>query len=198
MSRWALVPVKAFDRGKSRLASVLGAEERARLSRDLFDHVVQVLLRSRSLDGIAVVSDSPSVRAYAEGLGLLALEDDLHRSTFAGVIDQALAGVVARGATSALVCMSDLPHLTLGDVERVVAGLEEADVVLGPDLRDLGTNVLALRPPSVLPSCLGHEDSFLRHRSRARELGLEVRVRRLAGIGFDVDRPEDLARLRGA
>jgi 2-phospho-L-lactate guanylyltransferase len=196
MSRWALIPVKGFDRGKSRLAEVLGAAERARLTRSLFDHVVEVLREAPSIDAIAVVSDSPSARAHAEALGVTALSDAPQSCGLADVVDAAQGELVSRGASSILVCMSDLPALSVQDIESVARELEVADVVLVPDLVEQGTNVIAMKPANAMPSCLGHEDSLSRHRARAAELGLEVRIPHRSGIGFDVDQPSDLERLR--
>lgn len=196
MSRWALIPVKGFDRGKSRLSDVLPPQERAALTRNLFEHVVRVLQESPSVDAVAMVSDSVEAREHAERLGALALEDADGVRGLAGVVDAALKELEVRGATSVLICMSDLPELGAEDVESVARQLEEADVVLVPDLLQQGTNVVALKPPSVLPSCLGHEDSLQRHRDLARDLGLTVSVQLRSGISFDVDHPRDLARLR--
>jgi 2-phospho-L-lactate guanylyltransferase len=196
MNRWALIPVKGFDRGKSRLSDVLPPQERAALTRNLFEHVVRVLQESPSVDAVAMVSDSVEAREHAERLGALALEDADGVWGLAGVVDAALKELEVRGATSVLICMSDLPELGAEDVESVARQLEEADVVLVPDLLQQGTNVVALKPPSVLPSCLGHEDSLQRHRDLARDLGLTVSVQLRSGISFDVDHPRDLARLR--
>lgn len=196
MSRWALIPVKGFDRGKSRLSGVLEPNERAALTRGLFEHVVQVLKSAPSVQGIAVVSDSEDARKHAENLGVLALKDPEGSAGLADVVDAALATLESAGATSALVCMSDLPELSPDDIESVGRQLDEADVVLVPDLLQRGTNVIAVRPPSVLPSCLGHADSLERHRDLARNLGLTVSVQLRNGIGFDVDHPRDLDRLR--
>ena len=196
MSRWALIPVKGFDRGKSRLSDVLPPRERAAFTRELFEHVVRVLRESPSIDGIAIVSDSQEAREHAERLGAVALEDPEGNQGLAEVVDAALGDLEARGATSVLVCMSDLPELATEDVESVGSQLEEADVVLVPDLLQRGTNLIALKPPTVLPSCLGHDDSLQRHRDLARDLGLTVSVQLRSGISFDVDHPRDLARLR--
>lgn len=196
MSRWALIPVKSFDRGKSRLSEVLDPAERTKLTRELFDHVVEVLKEAASIDHVAVVSDSEDARSHAEELGVVALKDSGERSGLAAVVDAALEELERRGATSALVCMSDLPQLTAADIESVARQLDESDVVLVPDLLWRGTNVVAARPPSAIPSCLGHEDSLRRHQSKARELGLTVSMQARAGISFDVDSPGDLAKLR--
>lgn len=196
MSRWALIPVKGFERGKSRLSDVLQPNERAALTRQLFEHVVRVLQEAPSVDGVAMVSDSVEARELAEQLGAVALADAEGGGGLAGVVDVALRDLEARGATSVLICMSDLPELSAEDVESVGRQLDEADVVLVPDLLQRGTNVVALKPPSALPSCLGHEDSLQRHRDLARDLGLTVSVQLRSGISFDLDHPRDLARLR--
>ena len=196
MSTWALIPIKGFDRGKSRLSEVLSPEERELLARELFEHVVQVLREAPDVDGIAVVSDSLEARDHAERLGLLALSDPPGKPGLARVVDDALRQLANRGATKAIVCMSDLPDLTSDDIAGVARALTEVEVVLVPDRLRQGTNVIALAPPTVLPSCLGHEDSLLRHLARARELGLTVNVQLSSGIAFDVDDPVDLARFR--
>jgi 2-phospho-L-lactate guanylyltransferase len=197
MSRWALVPIKGFDRAKSRLSEILAPNEREGLARALFEHVVRVLRESPSIDGIAVVSDSVEVCAYAERLGAAALRDADGAEGLAGVVDTALLELQLRGATSVIICMGDLPDLAVQDITRVAEELDEHEVVLVPDLSQRGTNVIAVRPATVLPSCLGHEDSLRRHCELARDLGLSVSVQLSTRIGFDVDHPGDLARLRG-
>jgi 2-phospho-L-lactate guanylyltransferase len=196
MSRWALIPVKGFDRGKSRLSEVLAPIERAQLARDLFEHVVAVLRASPAIDQIAAVSDSVEACEHAERLGVVALSDTDGSEGLADVVDGALRDLERRGATSVVICMSDLPNLTVQDIASVARQLDESDVVLVPDLLHQGTNVIALKPATCLPSCLGHEDSLERHHSRARELGLTASVQLSSGIAFDVDRPHDLERLR--
>lgn len=196
MSCWALIPFKGVDKGKSRLSTVLPPSERQELARRLFDHVVEVFLECPSVDDVAVISSSADALARAAKLGITALEDPPRSRGLAEVVDAALLELEGRGATSALICMSDLPKLAVHDVESVIRQLEETDVVLVPDLLHEGTNLAALRPPTVMPSCFGHSDSLQRHRTRAIELGLTVSIQLRSGIGFDIDHPGDLERLR--
>jgi 2-phospho-L-lactate guanylyltransferase len=197
MSRWALVPIKGFEKGKSRLAEVLPPDERARLARELFEHVVGVLRASSVIDDVAVVSNSVEAREHASDLGVVALADAEGSRGLADVVNAALAELDSRGATSVMICMSDLPDLSVEDIASVSRQLDESDVVLVPDLSRRGTNVVAVKPATRLPSCLGHEDSLRRHQDKARSLGLTVRIQLSNGIGFDVDQPSDLERLRG-
>ncbi|MEM7435610.1 MAG: 2-phospho-L-lactate guanylyltransferase [Myxococcota bacterium] len=196
MTTWALVPIKGFDRAKSRLSEVLSPPDRAKLARSFVEHVLRVLKASPGIDEVAVVSDSEDARALARELGAVTLEDPLAAEGFAAIVDDTLGELEARGADAVVVCMSDLPELEREDIESVVRALSESDVVLVPDRLGEGTNVIAVTPPTVLPSCLGHRDSLNRHLRRARELGLTVSVQLSSGIAFDVDHPSDLDRLR--
>lgn len=171
-------------------------QERERFARSLFDHVVGVLRNAPAIDHVAVVSDSETARAHAESLGAVALEDAPDARSLAVVIDEALRQLVERGATSALICMSDLPDLRNDDIASVIRALSESEVVLVPDRLVEGTNVIAMTPADALPSCLGHVDSLARHLARAGDLNLTVSVQLSSGIAFDVDQPSDLARFR--
>src|SRR5215213_1577256 len=55
----AVVPVKSLDQAKTRLASILSPEERALLARDMLSHVLDALLSSTDIDGVAVISPNP-------------------------------------------------------------------------------------------------------------------------------------------
>ncbi|MSP60234.1 MAG: 2-phospho-L-lactate guanylyltransferase [Myxococcales bacterium] len=187
---WALVPAKSFDRGKSRLAPVLGGQERAAFARGLFDHVLAVLIGSEALDGVLVATDSPSVAEAARRHGAAVRMDDAPAG-LSVIVDAALADLAARGARAALVVMADLPRLAAEDVRALLAALDESDVVVVPDLRGRHTNALALAPPTALPTRFGSPDSFAAHCAGAREAGLRLRVIENDRIAFDVDGPDD-------
>ena len=69
MSCWALIALKSFACGKSRLAQVLSPAEREVFSRKMFEHVVQALQAAREVDGIAIVTpESSAVPAVALAL----------------------------------------------------------------------------------------------------------------------------------
>ena len=53
MECWAIIPVKPFRAGKSRLAGLLGAEDRAALNRRLFGRVLNATLGTFQPERIA-------------------------------------------------------------------------------------------------------------------------------------------------
>jgi 2-phospho-L-lactate guanylyltransferase len=191
---WALVPAKSFGRAKSRLSGLLGEEERAMLARSMLEHVLDVLAASPEIAGVMVVTDGDDVAALARARGAVVVRDAAS-PPLGSIVDLALAELAGR-AGGALVLMSDLPRLTPGDVGILCARMADADVVAAPDVRDEGTNALGLAPPNALRTSFGTRDSFPRHLRTAEAAGLRVGVHRSPGLGFDVDEPADLERLR--
>lgn len=192
---WALVPIKCFTRAKSRLDAILTMEERESLARAFCTHVLSELrscARSGDLSGVMVVTDCADVEAAARDAGAEVMRDGAEGG-LAPIVDDALAKLAMRGARGAIVLMSDLPCLDAREVRDLARALAESPVVLAPDRHDEGTNALGLSPPNRFPTCFGRRDSFVRHRTRAAEAGIDAAIRRSGGLALDVDSPEDLA-----
>jgi 2-phospho-L-lactate guanylyltransferase len=186
-----IVPVKSFARGKSRLADVLDAPSRATLARALLDHVLDVVGACDRVTRVLVVTDGDDVEAVAQARGLSCVRDT-GTPPLRVAVDLGLEVAWRHAADPALVLMADLPWLTAADIAALVAGLDRADVVLGPDARHLGTNALVLGPGVRLPTAFGRADSFQEHMALAAALGHRAWVHESTGLGFDVDTPSDL------
>jgi 2-phospho-L-lactate guanylyltransferase len=203
----AVIPIKRFSQGKTRLAERLGDEERARLSKAMFDRVLGVSLGCPQLQGAIVLTDDSSIACSARGSGAEVLEDPAHLSPavpgaarLSALIDAAFAHLRAEGVGVALVLMGDLPRVEAADLSGLIAALADADVALAPDLRGVCTNALALRlnPASErFRTAFGGPNSFETHLQRARDLGLTVRVETNPRLGLDLDLPTDLDLLAG-
>lgn len=192
---WALVPAKSFDRGKSRLRPALSDGARVAFARALFDHVLGALTASRVLDGILVATDSPTVAEAARALGAAVRPDALGATTLAQVIDGGLGELTEGGARTALVLMADLPRLLPDDVRALLAAAESHEVVIARAADGHHTNALALSPPGCIATAFGRADSFEAHLAAARAAALAVAVIENPRLAFDVDGPEDHARL---
>jgi 2-phospho-L-lactate guanylyltransferase len=188
---WAVLPVKGFARGKSRLGTVLSDPVRAAFARSLFEHVAAMLCAHEHVAGLLVVTDDDEVEALARQRAFHVLRDP-PSERLSDVVDAGLQHVAGLGASAAIVCMADLPHLSADDVREAVEALVHHDVVLAPDLARAGTNLFGIVPPDRMPSCFGRADSFERHKARAFEHGLSVQILERHGLCFDVDGPADL------
>jgi 2-phospho-L-lactate guanylyltransferase len=178
-----LVPVKAFADAKQRLGEVLPAADRERLARAMATRVVA----SAAPLGVWVVTDDDDVAAWAVEQGATPLRQQ--RAGLNAAVTDAVAVLAAAGVECVIVAHGDLPFAT------DLAALAEGDgVTVVPDRHDDGSNVL------VVPTGVGFRfaygpGSFARHLLEAERLGLAVRVVRDAGLGWDVDRPDDLVAL---
>jgi len=195
MSLWAIVPVKPLRRGKSRLAEILSEEERFRLNQLLFSHTIEVLRQVDAISDILVVSrDShvlteareKQIRTVTEN-GTPELNNALRRAAlFSNVF--ATEGV--------LIVPADLPMLTPEDVAEFIARRTYPPMmVISPDRRRLGTNLLLIDPADLISFSFGF-DSFERHRELAKVEGAQVIVYENERIALDLDVPEDYELLR--
>ena len=191
MSVWAVVPVKALDRAKQRLAPVLDAADRRRLVRAMCDDVLATLGTVRGLAGIAVVTRERDLVPA----GMRRIED--RGDGLNAALARAAAVLESEGATTILTIAADVPLSSRDEIERVLAAGRNAPIVIVPDRQGRGTNALLLSPPSRMAPAFGAA-SLVRHTVMARALGCEPVVLRLPGLGFDVDDAAALDDLRRA
>jgi 2-phospho-L-lactate guanylyltransferase len=192
---WVIIPVKRFGVGKSRLAPVLDAGDRATLSRRLFDHVFGVAAAAVSPGRVVVVTPDAAISddAVARGAhGLIEPEPvDLNAA-----LGAACRYAMSRGASAVAVLPSDLPFVTAEDVGELIAALgAEPCAAIAPDTAGHSTNALALAPPDPTFFRFG-TSSFEAHRNAARAGGAEPAIVHRPGLAFDLDTPDDLQAYR--
>jgi 2-phospho-L-lactate guanylyltransferase len=173
-----LIPLKALDRAKSRLAEALTPDERAELMRSLLDGVVDAV-REAGVDRITVVT-AESLNGYETWHDRgLAWNDAI----------EAAAGEVVRTPLVAVIS-ADLPLLRADEVEELLEATPQRGIAIARAL-DGGTNAVSMRPPGLVRTHFGEAASAAVHAT----LGVEHVVVDLPGLAFDVDTPEDLARM---
>jgi 2-phospho-L-lactate guanylyltransferase len=175
-----VVPVKAFHEAKLRLAPALSPDARALLAREMATRVV----RAAGELPVTVVCDDAAVHEWALEVG--ASVEWTPGLGLDGAVAAGVAAVTASGAQRVVVAHADLP---LATALAHVVGRE--GVVLVPDRRSDGTNVLALPAGCGFRFAYG-PGSFARHRLEAERLGLAVTVVADQVLAWDVDEPADL------
>jgi len=120
MTTWAIVPVKPLRRAKSRLSSVLGAEERLELSREMLNRVLEALAKVPEIERTLLVSRDSEAMALARHHGARTLSErppiDLNQA-----LQQATRAAVGSGASAVLVVPADLPLVTADDLRELVS-----------------------------------------------------------------------------
>ena len=187
----AVVPVKDLANAKQRLAGVLGQPQRTALFRAMLEDVLEALAGATSLAGIVLVTRDEEALAFARRHGAECLIEPQNRGHTAAV-EFAAAALARRGAGALLQVPGDIPRVTCEEIEAVIAAHGPApSVTIAPSRDCRGSNAVLCSPPDVFPFRFG-DDSFHPHLAAARAIGIEPTVVERAGIGLDIDTPDDL------
>lgn len=191
MNVWAIVPIKPLSKAKSRLSGQLTAGQRERLATGLLLRTVRLLLPLPQIQGVLVISRDTKALAMVRALGAQTVQEG-----GAPELNNALlrATQVLRtwGAGAVLVVPSDIPLLSAEDIDQVVTqGQSHTSVVIAPDRREEGTNLLLVRPPGLIPYRFGL-NSFAEHQHLAREADASLMVYHSERTSLDLDTPDDL------
>ncbi|HEY4547915.1 MAG TPA: 2-phospho-L-lactate guanylyltransferase [Pedomonas sp.] len=185
-----VLPVKPFAEGKSRLAPMLEAVERASLARNCFLHVLATVRAGAPDVRLEVHSRCPEVLRLAGNAGVA--EDG---QTLIDVLEAARGRAIRRADAHFMVLFADLPLITASDVQDLVRATIRSGFVLCPDRAGSGTNALGLSLGVNLPFLFG-QDSFARFGRAASALGYSPERLVTAGLATDLDTPEDLVLIR--
>ncbi len=195
MSLWAILPVKPFKSGKSRLAGVLAEEERPLLNYAMFDNTMKVLGATPGIDHILVISRDPEVLSLAHAYGACIVREE-NKSDLNRALLRATTVAQREGADSVLIIPVDLLLLTAESLRQMIERASRPPVmVIAPDRHGDGTNGLLLNPPGFFPYRYGLH-SFQQHIELAQQQGFHVEVFNDPAFALDLDLPEDLELLR--
>lgn len=175
-----LIPVKAFDEAKVRLAPALDTARRAQLARQMASRVVE----AAGAMPVYVVCDSSDVADWAHEVGAHVIwcpARGLNPAVMEGVDHLRKAGY-----RRAAVVHADLPYAD----DLTWTGHTEG-ITLVPDRREDGTNVICL-PVDVGFRFAYGPGSFARHVAEAIRLGTQPRIEHIHSLGWDIDTPADL------
>ncbi|CAN5827911.1 2-phospho-L-lactate guanylyltransferase [soil metagenome] len=186
-----IVPHRGLEAAKTRLAPSLSADEREALARQLLERVLSAA--REACDDVVVITPSAALAPVVEPSGArlvvqrgMGLNEGLDQARFDALVYDVGTLVILHG---------DLPNLDGADVQALVDALPPSGpaVAIAPDRAGTGTNGLVLRPPGVMSFRFG-PGSFAAHLSEAERAGVPVVAVNRAGLAFDLDTPEDLAR----
>ena len=187
----AVVPVKDLGNAKQRLAAALDQPTRTALFRAMLEDVLEALSGVSALARVVLVTRDPEAIALAERHGAECLIEPENRGHTAAV-ELAAKALAERGAGALLQVPGDVPRVTAAEIEAVIAAHAPAPAVtIAPSRDHLGSNAVLCSPPDVFPFRFG-DDSFHPHLAAARALGIEPAVVERAGLGLDIDTPDDL------
>lgn len=190
MSHWTIVPVRGLATGKSRLAGLLGPQERHALNAMLLQRVLDAIERCEGdLSRCIVASAGADALALARERGALPLVD-ARESGLNAALEAARDTARARGASSLLVLAADLPYANSDALSRLRHQTLVGSAAIIADKHGGGTNGLLLPADCGVKFTFG-EGSLARHCDAIEALGVKVTIWSDPALAFDIDSPAD-------
>lgn len=191
----ALVPLKALDAAKTRLASALPPVARRDLAARMAAVVCDACVACPAIGSVVLLAGDDAAARVATGRDVT-----VRRSPTPGLA-AALADADAAFADAAatLVVAADLPGVGSDELAALIAAAGEGPAVVLAPTADGGTGALLRHPPTAIPAAFGPA-SAAAHAAAATAAGVRLVRWWSATLGHDVDEPEDLPRaahLRG-
>jgi len=192
---FAIVPVKSFERGKSRLASMLDIVKRVKLCELLLDDTLTTLRNAYAISEVIVVSSDRRAHGISDKHGARFLKENEERGVNKAI---AIADSYCNeaGADATIVIPQDLPLLVPYDINMICESAKGYDkyMAICPSLRYDGSNAL-LRRPCMLIETYYDNNSFDMHVKAAKEIGANLKIILLRRIMTDLDTVEDAENL---
>jgi 2-phospho-L-lactate guanylyltransferase len=183
---WAIIPIKASEDGKSRLASVLDAGERETLVRTMLTHVVDAASQASTIARVCLVG--PSRHGVPDDIPLLSDPGE----GLNPALQSALAQIAGEGLDRVIVVAADLPTVSPQELDLLAAAPANS-IAIAPDRHGIGTNAISLPLPAAQQFAFGFGiDSYAHHTQEAQRLGLQVETILSHGLEKDIDEPADL------
>lgn len=197
MKTFAIIPVKKFENGKTRLSSLLDADDRIHLSGLMLADTLSALAGAKSLqhNNIVVVSGDRRAEEIAAKRGARFIRED-RESGVNSAVELADCYCTDQGADATIVIPQDLPLLDPYDIDMAcdMAENEKSCIVICPSLRYDGTNLLLRKPPFAIKTYYDN-DSYQAHIKSASKAGIAVKLYFSRKLMVDIDTPEDARQL---
>ena len=195
MITWAVLPVKRYFIGKSRLRQLFSDAELAELNRKLFESTFTKIQELPEIDKVLVVSRELHALEWCEMHNGAALPED-ETSSLNLAISKAQEHTLQAGVDRIVVLPSDLPLMTIKDLNHLICLAEGANnkLVIVPDHYQSGTNALVISGPDLIQPKFGF-GSFRKHIKQAMEKDAELIVYLNENIQWDLDTSLELYRI---
>jgi 2-phospho-L-lactate guanylyltransferase len=189
----AIVPIKKLEEAKRRLSGFLSPRERKKLCLAMLLDVLDNLENVTYIEKIYIVTPDDHVEAvvhahYKNVHTILETEC----SSLNNSLHYATCYLEQYDISRILIIPGDLPLVKTGEIERILYEAGNTSMTIVPDKTFYGTNLLLLKPPSIIQLSFG-PNSYHAHIRQAREKGISYKVYLTDCLLWDIDCPGDIS-----
>lgn len=193
MTAAVVIAVRGGPTAKSRCAAALTSGERRALVAAMLEDMLAAAMKAPGVHAVTVITPTPALSVLAEARRARVIFEPSAlglNSAFATATEGAWTW-----GRPLLLLPGDLPLIGPADLESAIDAARGGSVVLAPSQADGGTGAIALPAGVRIPFQFG-PDSFRRHSASTRAMGHAPHIIASGPLGYDIDRPGDLDRVR--
>ncbi|CAH0992602.1 Phosphoenolpyruvate guanylyltransferase [Sinobacterium norvegicum] len=194
MSLAVLIPTKALNDVKQRLAPLLNAEQRRRLFEAMLRDLLQQIGRVDSVNSVLLIGGDEEIASIATDNGAYWLAE--RGNDLNAAVTQGVAALKASGRGQVLILHGDLPLAGADEISQLISShyQQNKQISLVADNAGQGTNALLVNTDCAVEFSYG-EGSLQRHEEQFKDQGIDYQTLGLPGLGFDIDTPNDVNQL---
>ena len=195
-----LIPMRALNKGKSRLSNVLSPSSRAKIVELLFTQLLKKLniLRCQFpwvCSEVVVITPCKKVRKISEECNAIVLEEKIPDDLNAA-LTQGISWSYENDYNSSLIIPGDIIDPLTEDIKKIITlGKKSPKCMVISPSTDFGTNALFLSLPTKINLKFG-PNSFFEHQKEASKQSIETIIAPLNSLKDDLDTGKDLMMLK--
>ncbi|HKU82421.1 MAG TPA: 2-phospho-L-lactate guanylyltransferase [Candidatus Nitrosocosmicus sp.] len=186
-----IIPIKRFEKSKSRLSGFLSQEQRIWLCQLMVNDLIEKLAELEESNMFLVTNEIIPIPEKAKEKVVMLFEG---RSN--GVNDAvkiADSHIKKNKFDKSIVIPIDIPLLTLIEIKEIISVARDFKEIIGmvPSNRFDGTNILLRKPHSIIDTSFD-DNSFFNHCKKAHDNGISLKIFYHENLTVDLDTIDDV------
>jgi len=184
-----IIPIKKFDKSKTRLSPILDPNERKELTEYL---IIDLLGKLCELENSQIIIVTGERINSLEKFNDIVIINEINVNGVNNAIGLANEFIEKSGFKESLIIPIDLPLLSTKDIKDIIkfSGRFENGICIVPSRRYDGTNVL-LRKPNLIIDTSYDNNSFYNHIKKTIEKKKAIKILNYENLMIDLDTIED-------
>lgn len=186
-----LIPIKKFEKSKTRLKNLLTSDERFRLCNYLVEDLFDKVMNLKNIQ--IVVITSQDIKSLCKIRDNIKIIEEPHTNGLNHALNLANDYIQRRNFACSIVIPIDIPLLNTYEIEKIINYSRNfvQGVCMVPSHKFDGTNILLRKPHTIIETSFDN-NSFQNHKISSVRKKIELKIFDHDSLRYDVDTIEDI------
>lgn len=186
-----IIPIKRFEKSKTRLSGFLSQEQRAWLCNLMVNDLIEKMSELEESNLFLVTNEIIPIPEKSKEKVVVLFEG--RSSGVNDAIKIADCYIEKNKFDSSIVIPIDIPLLTLREIKEIISFAQNHKEIISmvPSNRFDGTNILLRKPHSIIDTSYDH-NSFFNHFKKALDIGVSLKIFYHENLKMDIDTIDDV------